>query len=468
MDADSCWKAHEPTGAAGPAVLVRLPLLVALGLAALVIPYVSAHFVDAALNNLSEGRHGWLLALAPGFLGLYVLLGGLRWSAILVFSYLGFSHSTRPRRANLSEWPRVSILVPCYNEEATVEPMMHSLLGLDYPNFEILVVDDGSTDKTYEKAARFAGHYDHCRVRVYRKPNGGKWSAHNFLFHRSSSELLLCVDADSRLSRDALRRLVPHMTDPNVGAVAGYVRIRNRENVLTRLQALEYLWASALRLAQGHTGNVLVVAGPLGLFRRSVLEDVYLRFGAHQRTNGRAQMTGPYEGSTFAEDFDLSMAILSLGNRIVYEPTAISHTTCPSSVFTLLNQRYRWYRGSLQTLLKYIRRARAQSDLRRARLIGWLLATYAMDLIAVPVYVVMLLVLFTYLGAGGNACLILQGFLAYLAVNLNTQAHIVSMHRDNLKLLAFVPLYDFYQGLLLNNALIVAAFDQIRGKAMRW
>jgi cellulose synthase/poly-beta-1,6-N-acetylglucosamine synthase-like glycosyltransferase len=215
-------------------------------------------------------------------------------------------------------------------------------------------------------------------------------------------------------------------------------------------------------------GSVLVVAGPVGLFRRSALEDVYLRFGAHQAVDNHSTMTGPYEGSTFAEDFDLSLAILSLGYRIVYEPKAISHTTAPNSAYTLLNQRYRWFRGSLQTLLKYSNRTRSNADLRRGRVLAWLVTTYLFDIVAMPVYVISTAALLTYLSAGGDALLIVHGLLAYFAVTINTQAHIISIHQDSLKLLAFAPLYDFYQGLLLNNAFIIAAFDQIRGKAMRW
>ena len=450
-----------------PGRVAVMPFLLALSLAGVLFGSLSVHLVGYSLELLVDAQHGWIVALTPSLFGLYTLLAGVRWSVTLTLSFLGFSchhHGQGPPRV----WPLVSILVPCFNEEDTIAPMMHSLLALDYPHYEILLVDDGSTDQTFERARRFAGQHGPCHTRVYRKPNGGKWSALNFLFHRSFGELLLCVDADSQLNPDALRRLVPHMADPQVAAVAGYVRVRNRMNTLTWLQTWEYLWASVLRLAQGYAGTVLVVAGPIGLFRRSVLEEVYLRYGWEQPISRPGQMRGPYDGTTFAEDFDLSLTILSLGGRIVYEPHAVSHTTVPVSTFALLNQRYRWFRGSLQCLRKYFRRAASHPELRHPRLLGWVTAVYLMDLVGVLFYLGGLAALLVFLAAGGDPSLILRGFVAFVVLHLTTQAYVLTLHRDSPRVLPTVLLYDLYQGILLNGALIISAHDELRGSRMSW
>lgn len=444
-----------------------LPFLTALSIAGLMTVYVSTHLLGYTLDLVAAAHHSWIVAVAPGIFGLYTLLAGVRWSGFLTLSFLGFWYHQQPLVRPTAR-PLVSILVPCFNEEDTVEPMMHSLLALDYPNYEILVVDDGSTDQTFSRVHRFAGQHGRCQVRVYRKPNGGKWSALNFLFHRSFGELVLCVDADSQLNPDALCQLVPHMADPHVAAVAGYVRVRNRINTLTWLQTWEYLWASVLRLAQGYSGTVLVVAGPIGLFRRSVLEEVYLRYGLAQDISRPGQMRGPYDGTTFAEDFDLSLTILSLGGRIVYEPHAVSHTTAPISTFALLNQRYRWFRGSLQCLRKYFQRATSHPDLRHPRILGWVTAVYLMDLVGVLFYLGGLVTLLVFLAAGGDPTPILRGFLVFVILHLNTQTYVLTLHRDSLRLLPTVLIYDFYQGILLNGALVISAFDELRGSRMRW
>ncbi len=103
------------------------------------------------------------------------------------------------------------------------------------------------------------------------------------------------------------------MADPQVAAVAGQIRVRNRHNVLTRLQAMEYLMGNGCaRMAMSLNKTVLIVAGPLGLFRRCALEEVFLRYGRADGPLAEGQVDGPFEGDTFAEDFDLSMAVLSL------------------------------------------------------------------------------------------------------------------------------------------------------------
>jgi poly-beta-1,6-N-acetyl-D-glucosamine synthase len=464
---DTSWANAWATGPLERGSRALLPFLLALSLTSVMTVYVSVRLVGYALALGETAHHSWLVALAPGLFGLYTLLVGACKGIYLTLSFLAFSW---PQRSHVrpAAWPRVSILVPCFNEEDTVEPMMHSLLALDYPTYEILVVDDGSTDTTFERARRFAGRHGTCRVRIYRKPNGGKWSAHNFLFHRSFGELLLCVDADSQLDPDALRRLVPHMADPRVAAVAGYVRVRNRVNMLTWLQTWEYLWASVMRLAQGYSGTVLVVAGPIGLFRRSALEEVYLRYGAEQDISRPGQMRGPYDGTTFAEDFDLSLTLLSLGGRIVYEPQAVSHTTAPVSTFALLNQRYRWSRGGLQCLRKYFRRVTSRPELRNPWLIGWVAAEYVIPLVGVFFYLGGLVALLVSLAAGGDPTPLVQGVLALVVLHLTTQAYALSLHRDSPRLLATAVLYDLYHGLLLNGTLVISVFDELRGSRMRW
>jgi cellulose synthase/poly-beta-1,6-N-acetylglucosamine synthase-like glycosyltransferase len=448
--------------------VVAISFLLTLGIVGVLCSYLSVHLIGYSLEYIAAAHHHWIVAVTPGLFGLSTLLCGLRWGVTLTLSFLGFSYDQQAQVAPPRTWPLVSILVPCFNEVDTVDDMMHSLLGLDYPNYEVLLVDDGSTDQTFERACRFAGQHGPCYVRVYQKPNGGKWSALNFLFHRSLGEFLLCVDADSQLSPNALCRLVPHMADPQVAAVAGYVRVRNRMNTLTWLQTWEYLWASVLRLAQGYTGTVLVVAGPIGLFRRSVLEEVYLRYGWERTLSHPGQIRGPYDGATFAEDFDLSLTILSLGGQIIYEPHAISHTTAPVSVFALLNQRYRWSRGSLQCLRKYFRRLVRQPELRHPWILGWVITTYLMDLVGTLFNLSGLVALLVSLAAGGDTAFILRGYFALVVMQLSTQAYVLMLHRDSPRSLLTVFIYDFYQAILLQGALIISVIDELRGSRMRW
>jgi cellulose synthase/poly-beta-1,6-N-acetylglucosamine synthase-like glycosyltransferase len=260
------------------------------------------------------------------------------------------------------------------------------------------------------------------------------------------------------------------MTDPSIAGVAGQIRVRNRSNLLTRLQGLEYLMANGLiRMAQNHSGTVLVVPGPIGLFRRSVLEDVYIRYGQLAEPWSAGAVPGPFEGDTFAEDFDLSLTILALGGRIVYEPSAISHTTAPDWPFALLNQRYRWARGTVQVLRKYFQRGVQDRSLFHARLMNWLCATYLLELLVLPfIYVAGFVFFVSYLMAGYSVVPLLGWLGLFLVTNLNATALFAMMHGDRLSILVVQPLYDWYHGFLLSCGWLIAMVDEIRGAKMRW
>ena len=347
---------------------------------------------------------------------------------------------------------------------------MESLLELDYPSYEILVINDGSTDDTLRKAKRYEGRFGGVSVRVFDKPNGGKWSALNLGFKRSSGELILCVDADSRLEPGSLRRMVNRIRSPRVAAVAGQVRVRNRHNLLTQLQSLEYQMGNgAVRMGQSYFGTILVIAGALGLFRRSAMEEVLLR-NINDPCGNPGAASGPYEGNTFAEDFDLSLSILSLGGRIVYEPLAVSFTTAPDSVPSLISQRYRWLRGSFQVLYKFFRRARSGKEASPpGRVMAWILLTYVPDLALTPMLYVVGTTLFLTLTAMSGSMLTLAAFLAVvMLIQACVAAFFLIMHRDTLRLLKVLPFLDAYFGILLGSAWLISVVDEFRGAKMRW
>ncbi len=230
--------------------------------------------------------------------------------------------------------PLVTLIVPAYNEEEAIGKTVGALLELSYPNKEIIVVDDGSTDGTFEVANRYAKS---DFTQVIAKPNGGKWDALNSGIEVAKGEFIVCIDADTLLDPDALQHLIKNFGDPDIAAVAGNVKVGNRHSLLTKLQALEYVVGINLhRRSEANIQNVTVVPGPIGAFRASVLKEI-----------------GLFEGDTFAEDADITFKILKAGYKTVYEARAIGYTEAPTSMTSLAKQRYRWYRGSLQVLLKH-------------------------------------------------------------------------------------------------------------------
>jgi poly-beta-1,6-N-acetyl-D-glucosamine synthase len=330
----------------------------------------------------------------------------------------------------------------------------------------------GSTDDTCQLARSFEGrHYSEhgiCNVRVLIKPNGGKWSAHNYGLKHASGNFILCIDADSRIEPNSLRLMVRHMRDPRVGAVSGQIRVRNRKSLLGLLQAFEYILANgALRLSQGSTGSVVVVPGPIGLFRREALDRV-------QAENQQAQSSfdptirGPFSPTTFAEDFHLSLSLLAMGYRVEYEPHAIAHTKAPSNLAGLVNQRYRWNRGTMQVVLWFLRTV-ARGNQSPLRVKSWIAAVFLADVFFFPALSFVLLAsLLMYVFQGGNLLNLASWAAALWVLNAMSGSLYAVAHRDRISLSLLSPLFDFYQGILLNCAWLVAAYDQARGARMRW
>jgi cellulose synthase/poly-beta-1,6-N-acetylglucosamine synthase-like glycosyltransferase len=403
----------------------------------------------------------------------------VRWCAVQALAFWEYDKRILNGAAvNHDQTPFVSIMVPAFNESDTIIPAIHSLVNLDYPSYEVTIIDDGSTDDTYAKALLLAGDYGRCTVRVLTKPNGGKWSALNLAYNESKADYLLCVDADSRLSSDALRRLVARLSEPGVAGVAGQVTVRNRDRLLNRIQAAEYLLGNGgMRMALSHLGLVTVVPGPIGLYRRSVLEEIKQlpcnqgEAAGHGVSAGR--MSGPLSGETFAEDFQLSLSCLALGHKVVYEPRAIAYTKCPHTVEGLLNQRYRWMRGTWQVLRVYARdlrpRNRALPSAQLPTLHHIMMLLYTVD-----VYVVPILNFFFWFALAGCAAmgLNLSGIAAWIGavslLNVTTALLYILLQDDDISILAVVPLLDIYQALLVNSAWFIGGIDELRQSRMSW
>jgi len=230
-------------------------------------------------------------------------------------------------------YPSISIIVPAYNEEKCIERTIETLFEISYPKKEIIVVDDGSTDRTYEIAKSFVPK----GVKVVHRSNGGKWAALNYGMLFSKGEIILTVDADSLISRTALAEVVKNLQDPYVTAVAGNVKVLNRINFLTRCQALEYITdINVAKRAMVIFGSTMVVPGVFGAFRKEVLKG-----------------TGAYDPDTVTEDFDTTIKALKSGGVVQAISAAYAYTEAPESLIDFYRQRLRWYGGTFQVLIKH-------------------------------------------------------------------------------------------------------------------
>jgi peptidoglycan-N-acetylglucosamine deacetylase len=235
--------------------------------------------------------------------------------------------------------PKVAVLIPAYNEEKVIERTVRAALNSNYRNLRVIVIDDGSKDRTLEVARRaFAEEAASGRVLILGKPNSGKAEALNYgIEHIGDAELFVGIDADTVIAPDAISRLVPHFMNPKVGAIAGNAKVGNRVNLWTRWQALEYITSQNFeRRALDVLGAVSVVPGAIGAWRVSAVREA-----------------GGYHTDTVAEDADLTMALLRRGYRVEYEDMALAYTEAPTNANGLMRQRFRWSFGILQAVYKH-------------------------------------------------------------------------------------------------------------------
>ena len=235
--------------------------------------------------------------------------------------------------------PKVAVLIPAYNEEKVIERTVRAALNSSYRNLRVIVIDDGSRDRTLEVArSAFAEEEAAGKVLILTKHNAGKAAALNYgIEHIQDAELFVGIDADTIIASDAISRLVPHFINPKVGAIAGNAKVGNRVNLWTRWQALEYITSQNFeRRALDVLGAVSVVPGAIGAWRVSAVREV-----------------GGYQLDTVAEDADLTMALLRLGYRVEYEDMALAYTEAPTNANGLMRQRFRWSFGILQAVYKH-------------------------------------------------------------------------------------------------------------------
>ncbi len=302
-----------------------------------VMPRVSNGLVQ--LNGKIATFGYWLEHFLTAAFWVAIILGFLRIAAMAVMAIMQRVRSSRKMPVGVlpgKDWPAVSIIVPAYNEEINAVKTIENLLQQDYPSFDILFVDDGSKDGTWQKVAdAFRGH---DKVKVFTKVNGGKASALNFGIGQTNNDYVICIDADTQLKGDAVSKLMnKFMTgESNIGAVAGNVKVGNENNMLTKWQSIEYTTAQNFdRRAFDLVNGITVVPGAIGAFRKEAIEKA-----------------GGFTTDTLAEDCDLTIRILRHGYRVVNCPEAVAITEAPETFRQFMKQRFRWSYGIMQSFWK--------------------------------------------------------------------------------------------------------------------
>ncbi|RMH90824.1 poly-beta-1,6 N-acetyl-D-glucosamine synthase [Lysobacter pythonis] len=240
----------------------------------------------------------------------------------------------------LESAPFASILIPCFNEVDCAEETIHAALAQHYPDFEVIAINDGSSDGTADVLNALAGRHPRLRV-IHLDTNLGKANALRMGTLAARSEYLVCIDGDALLDEYATHWLVSHLASGSrVGAVTGNPRIRNRSTLLGRLQVGEFSSIiGMIKRAQRVYGRIFTVSGAISAFRRTALHRV-----------------GYWSEDMVTEDIDISWRLQLDHWDIRYEPNALCYILMPESLRGLWRQRLRWARGGMEVILRHGRR----------------------------------------------------------------------------------------------------------------
>ena len=384
-----------------------------------------------------------VLLLAVGLVGLLFVA-----RVVLVVALAGFQlRSTRRRPPAPAYTPPVAIVVPAYNEAVGIERAVRSLMASDYPDFEIIVVDDGSSDDTAAIVERLGLE----RVLVLRKENGGKASALNSGIAATRAPIVVMVDGDTVFEPETMRLLVQPLADSRVGAVSGNTKVGNRGGLIGRWQHIEYVTGFNLdRRMYEVLQCTPTVPGAIGAFRRDALEQV-----------------GGVSGATLAEDTDLTLAIGRTGRGIVYAEKARAWTEAPSTLGDLWRQRYRWSYGTMQALWKH-KRALLTRDPRQRR-IGRLALPYMfLFQIALPIAAPLIDLLALYGLLFTNPGPVLAYWVGFNALQLMLAVFAFRIDREPLGPLWALPLQQFVYRQLMYLVIIESTVSALVGARAHW
>jgi cellulose synthase/poly-beta-1,6-N-acetylglucosamine synthase-like glycosyltransferase len=386
---------------------------------------------------------------------LFAIFIGLGLVRLMLMMYWAFKERKKEKLLGdfpvLETYPKVSIIVPAYNEEVNIVSSLNNLLKQTYPNFDIIMVDDGSKDSTYQKAKE--AFPDHPELKIFTKPNGGKATALNFGISQTDAEYVVCIDADTKLQYAAVKYLIARFlnSDPaeKIAAVAGNVKVGNTVNWLTRWQSIEYTTSQNFdRLAYAYINAVTVIPGAIGAFKKSVIIEA-----------------GGYSTDTLAEDCDITVKILRAGYTVANENRAVAVTEAPESVKQFLKQRFRWTYGIMQMFWK-----QRQTFLNpKYKGLGlWAMPNILLFQYIIPFFSPLADLIMFFGILSGNGGKIFTYYLIFLLVDASLALAAFIMQREKLSNLLYVIPQRFGYRWLIYIVLFRSLRKALKGEMQSW
>ena len=363
----------------------------------------------------------------------------------VVFAALQIS-KPKPKRRSPKYQPLISVIIPAYNEEKVLKKSIGALLRSHYRNFEIIIVNDGSTDKTKEIIDKLAMH---PKVRGIHQKNAGKPAAVNMGLNYAKGDIVASMDADTIFPRNVLGNFVRHFADPKIGAVAGTVKVGNIGNMVTRWQALEYITSINIeRTAQAFINAIMIVPGACSAWRKEAIV----------RANG-------YSDATLAEDCDLTLMMHKLGYKVIQDLDAEAYTEAPMTLKNLAKQRFRWIFGNIQAFWKH-------RDMIFSRHYGWLgLFVIPRAIISIMMQIIFApLLLLVSLGniLSGEYMIVLVYFIISVFILLIAATIGIIFAREKYVHLLATPFYRIAYGPMRTFILYASVITAVKGLHVGW
>ncbi len=264
--------------------------------------------------------------------------------------------------------PKVSVLVPAWNEEEGIITTAEALLKSSYKNMEIIIIDNASTDNTEINVKNLIRKYknsldhhglSHIDIIYLREDKQGKGHALNKGIAIAKGDIIISIDADCYIPPYTIENFVSYFKDSKVSAAVGNVKIGNTQNIIGVVQNLEFLFSFYFKKSDSLLGSIYIIGGAAGAFRKEIF-----------------QKLGGYSTSNITEDIDLSVRIQHSGMKIVYAPDAVVYTEGAADFNGLIKQRLRWKRGRFQTFLEY-RHLFFSTEKRHNKILSWIILPLA-------------------------------------------------------------------------------------------
>ena len=367
------------------------------------------------------------------------------WSTMLFVPMAVLSKYKEDVQPDVKSYPKITIIIPAYNEEKVIANTIEGLLETKYPKKEIIFVDDGSTDRTLQIASQYKN-----KIKVLHKENGGKATAINYGVVYSTGEIIVIVDADTIIGRQSLKEIVKGFeVNEHVAAVAGNIKVRNRTNLITKCQALEYITGiQIVRRAFDLFGSITIVPGALGAFRKSFLREA-----------------GAYGKETIVEDFDQTIKLLKAGLITQGSTKATAYTEAPNTIRDFVAQRKRWYRGNIQVLKRH---SDALTNPRYGYLQKLSLPYLFLGMVVTPI-IGFTATINAILGIiMGDGWYVLQVSLIFIIVHYLMTSLALRIDGEDQKLLAYAGFLVFGYKQIVDFLLLKAMIEQLRKTKATW